>query len=256
MENAPRGRPVEDSAPPAPKRPGLGLAVGTAGVAFVVVVAATMAPPDPEVRLPRQYRLAGLIERQADTAEQLRAEVADLRAEVETLGSKDAARRHESRQAERALEDLGRAAGLGAMSGPGLVVSLADSDLVESPSGNVNDLLIHSQDVRAVVNALWRAGAEAIAVNGQRLVGTSAVVCVGNTLLVNGTVHSPPYVAEAIGADRKSFDEDPLMRRLRREAVSFRFGFSVQSASELHVEGFGGAVAFRHARPAAESPAR
>ena len=236
------------------RRSGLGLVLGTAGVAFVVVLAATVAPPDPEVRLPRQYRLAGLIERQQATAEQLRAEVAGLRASVEVLGSEAAEREHASAEIEEALGILGRQAGLAPMSGPGLIVSLSDSDLTESPSGNVNDLVIHSEDVRAVVNALWRAGAEAIAVNGQRLVGTSAVVCVGNTLLVNGTVHSPPYVATAIGADRSRFDSDQLMRRLRREAVSFRLGFSVESASALRVDGFEGAVAFAHARPA--PPAR
>lgn len=232
------------------RRPGLGLIFGTAAVAFVVVVAATMAPPDPEVRLPRQYRLAGLIERQQASAEQLRAEVADLRARVETLGSSAAARQQASADIEEALAILGRQAGLAPMSGRGVVVSLTDSDLVESPSGNVNDLVIHSEDVRAVVNALWRAGAEAMSVNGQRLVGTSAVVCVGNTLLVNGTVHSPPYVVTAIGADRSSFDTDPLMRRLRREAVAFRLGFSAESASDLEVAGFEGALAFKHARPA------
>ena len=230
-------------------RPGIALLLGSAAVAFVVVVAGTLTPPNAEVRLPRQFRLAGLIERQQATAEQLREEVADLRAEVERLGSTAAAREQASAEVEQALEVLGRQAGLSPVSGPGLRVSLSDSDLVESPSGNVNDLVIHSEDVRAVVNALWRAGAEAIAVNGQRLVGTSAVVCVGNTLLVNGTVHSPPYVAAAIGASRSKFDGDPLMRRLRREALSFRFGFSVEEAPQLRLAGFEGAVSFGSARP-------
>ena len=239
MENDVRGR-----------RPGLGLAVGTAAVAFALVVSASMAPPNPEVRLPRQYRLAGLIERQRATVEQLTADVAVLRQRVEELGSAAAARQQVSAEVEEALEVLGRQAGLARMSGPGLVVSLTDSDLVESPSGNVNDLVIHSEDVRAVVNALWRAGAEAMSVNGQRVVGTSAVVCVGNTLLVNGTVHSPPYVVTAIAAEPSRFDADPLMRRLRREAVAFRLGFSVETASDLRVSGFEGAVAFSHARPA------
>ena len=232
------------------RRPGWGLAAGTAAIAFVVVVAATMTPPDPEVRLPRQYRLAGLIERQNETAEQLRAEVATLRRRVQRLGSSAAARQQASAELEQALEILERQAGLAAVEGPGLTVSLRDSELTESPSGNMNDLVIHSEDVRAVVNALWRSGAEAIAVNGQRLVGTSAVVCVGNTLLVNGTVHSPPYVAEAIGASRERFDSDSLMRRLRREAVAFRFGFDVQTSAHLALDGFAGAVSFGQARPA------
>lgn len=223
--------------------------MGTAAVAFVVVAAGTLTPPDPEVRLPRQYRLAGLIEREQATTSQLRADVADLRARVEALSSSSAARQQASADLEEALEILGRQAGLTPMAGRGLVVSLSDSDLVESASGNVNDLVIHSEDVRSVVNALWRAGAEAMSVNGQRLVGTSAVVCVGNTLLVNGTVHSPPYVVTAIGAERGRFDADPLMRRLRREAVAFRLGFSAESSTDLKVPGFEGALAFTSARP-------
>src|SRR5205814_4741992 len=112
------------------------------------------------------------------------------------------------------LQNAGLAAGLVAMRGPGLKVTLDDSKRVKAPTGNVNDLVIHSQDVQAVVNALWRAGAEAIAINGQRLVSTSAVLCVGNTLLLNGTVHSPPYVVVAIGAGMERFEADRLVRRL------------------------------------------
>lgn len=234
------------------RRPGLGLLVGCAAVAFVVVTAARLAPPDPEVRLPRQYRLAGLIERQQATVQQLKIQVAELREQVATLGSRAAAREQASAEEEEALRLAGRDAGITAVSGPGLAVSLTDSDLTDSPSGNINDLVIHSEDVRAVVNALWRSGAEAVALNGQRLVGTSAVVCVGNTLLVNGTVHSPPYVATAIGAERARFNADPSMRQLSREAVAFRLGFSVQESSDLRVPAFEGAVSFRHARPGAE----
>src|SRR5205807_9178206 len=97
-------------------------------------------------------------------------------------------------------------------------VVLDDSDLKHSPSGNVNDLVIHSQDVQAVVNALWRSGAEAVSINKERLVSTSAVLCVGNTLLLNGTVHSPPYDIVAIGATRDRFDADPLVDQLHEDA--------------------------------------
>ena len=230
-------------------RDGRGLIAGSAAVAFLIVVAATITPPDPEVRLPREYRLAGLIERQDAAAEQLRAETAELRSQVARLRSRAAERQQESAAVEQALRIANREAGLVAVSGPGIRVALTDSDLSESPSGNVNDLVIHSEDVRAVINALWRSGAEAIAVNRQRLVTTSAVVCVGNTLLVNGTVHSPPYVAEAIGANRERFEADPLVSRFRREAVAFRLGFSVEGVRDLDLPAFDGAVSFKHAEP-------
>ncbi|MBW3537647.1 MAG: DUF881 domain-containing protein [Actinobacteria bacterium] len=231
---------------------GRGLLAGCAAIAFLVVIAATITPPDPEVRLPREYRLAGLIERQEDVVEQLKVDVAELRDSVAELRSQVAARQEASADMEQALRIASREAGLVAVSGPGITVSLTDSDLSESPSGNVNDLVIHSEDVRAIVNALWRAGAEAISMNDQRLVNTSAVLCVGNTLLVNGTVHSPPYVARAIGADRERFESDPLVRRLRREAVAFRLGFAVEGARNLELPAFDGAVSFSHARPGAE----
>lgn len=235
-----------------PRRPGFGLVAGCAAVGFVVAVAAFLAPPDPELRLPREYRLAGLIERQQANTIQLRAQLADLREQVEELSTEAAGHERLTEELETHLDTLAIQAGLSAVKGRGMRVSLADSDLSRSPSENVNDLVIHSEDVRTVVNALWRAGAEAISLNGQRLVGTSAVVCVGNTLLVNGTVHSPPYVAEAVGADRSRFDADPGVKILKRDAIGFRLGFSVESLSVARVPGFDGAVNFSRARPMAD----
>ncbi len=62
-----------------------------------------------------------------------------------------------------------------------------------------NQLVVHQSDLQAVVNALWAGGAEAMSIAGQRVVATSAVRCVGNTLLLNGEVFSPPFRVEAIG---------------------------------------------------------
>nr|MDQ3756861.1 DUF881 domain-containing protein [Actinomycetota bacterium] len=151
---------------------------------------------------------------------------------------------------EQELQDATLVAGLAPMRGPGLRIVLDDSEKDESPSGNVNDLVIHSQDVQAVVNALWRAGAEAVAINGQRLVGTSAVLCVGNTLLLNGTVHSPPYTAIAVGAGRDRFEADRLVRRLHDDAKAFGLRFSVTREPALEVPAYRGATNLHYARPA------
>src|SRR5205807_3215780 len=124
-------------------------------------------------------------------------------------------------------------AGLEAVRGPGLKITLDDSSLGRPASGNVNDLVIHSQDVQAVVNAVWRAGAEAVAINGQRLVGTSAVLCVGNTLLLNGSVHSPPYEVTALGASRDAFETDQLVQKLHNDADAFGLRFSVEEDERL-----------------------
>jgi uncharacterized protein YlxW (UPF0749 family) len=154
-----------------------------------------------------------------------------------------------SSQRAAALRSGRLAAGLVALRGPGMRVELADSTEASSPSGDVNDLVIHSSDVQAAVNALWRSGAEAISVNGERLVGTSAVLCVGNTLLLNGTVHSPPYVISALGADRNKFEADALVQRLHDDAKDFGLKFSVRSVENVTVAAYDGSTTPKYARP-------
>lgn len=226
------------------------LLAGLALMAFIVAVAVQSRPANPESRLPRRFRLAGLIEQQQATARSLRAEVDQLNRQVNALVRAGASRAQGASGRAQALTAAEDAAGLAPVRGPGLKVSLADSLLSSAPSGNINDLVIHSQDVQAVVNALWRAGADAMAINNERLVGTSAVLCVGNTLLLNGTVHSPPYVVTAIGAVRDRFEADPLVRRLRSDAESFGLRVSVERQDALVLPAFTGATTLRFARPA------
>ncbi|MDQ1375043.1 MAG: hypothetical protein QOJ09_2381 [Actinomycetota bacterium] len=216
---------------------------------FLAAVALRARPPSPEARLPGRYRLAALIERQQTSATRLRHEVDDLRRQVDALVAEAGSRQAGATARTGRLDRATLTAGLVSLRGPGVKVTLDDSLLDEAPTGNVNDLVIHSQDVQATVNALWRSGAEAVAINGQRLVGTSAVLCVGNTLLLNGTVHSPPYVIAAIGAQKDRFDLDPLVRRLRGDADAFGIRFSVSRADALDVPAYKGSTALRYARP-------
>jgi uncharacterized protein YlxW (UPF0749 family) len=225
------------------------VAVATAAVGFVIAVSVQARPASPESRLPRSYQLAGLIERQQRSAAGLRVQVDELRREVDELLNAGAGRAQDASQRGAVVDNALLGAGLVAMRGPGTRVTLDDSSLKDAPSGNVNDLVIHSQDVQAVVNALWRAGAEAIAINDQRLVGTSAVLCVGNTLLLNGTVHSPPYVVSAVGADRAKFDADALVRDLKSAAAAFGLRITVTHETALDVPAFTGSTGARYARP-------
>lgn len=219
-------------------------------MAFLAVVAFRARPADPESRLPTRYRLADLIEQQQQQAVALRREVAALRAEVDAERAASTSRSGGTAQQAEVVEAVSTTAGLTAVTGPGLQVTLDDSKLdVTPPEGNVNDLVIHSQDVQAVVNALWRSGAEAMSINGQRLVGTSAVLCVGNTLLLNGTVHSPPYVVSAVGASRDRFDNDRLVRRFGQHADAFSLGFTVERKTKLELPAYRGSTKLTFARP-------
>ena len=228
----------------------VGVVIALTAMAFLGVLAFRSNPASPESRLPRRYRLADLIQRQQQVTDRLQQEVAALRSAVDEERAAAASRSGGAAQTQQRIDELSSLAGLTSLRGPGLEVTLDDSSLDEPPDGaTVNDLVIHSQDVQAVVNALWRAGAEAIAINEQRLVSTSAVLCVGNTLLLNGTVHSPPYVVAAIGASRDRFDADRLVRRLRTASSAFGLRFSVSRSSTVEVPGYQGATKLGFARP-------
>jgi uncharacterized protein YlxW (UPF0749 family) len=218
-------------------------------VGLALIVAVRAKPADPEARLPRRFRLVGLIHRQQGQTVALRREADRLRSALADIRSRAATRHAGSADADTRLRLAEQTTGLSPVAGPGVRVTLDDSSLSQSPTGNVNDLVIHSQDVQAVVNGLWRAGAEAVSINGQRLISTSAVLCVGNTLLLNGTVHSPPYVVGAVGAEAGEFESDELVRRLHDDASVFGLRFSVAKEADLRVPAFTGAAAPRFASP-------
>jgi len=221
----------------------VGLAVG-----FVAIIGANLRPPDPESRLPAAYRLTALIERQQQQNDQQRREVEGLRNEVDRQQDQSLSRQAGLTNLRSSLIEAEVVAGTVPVRGVGFSVSIDDSTLEEAPSGNVNDLVIHSQDVQAVVNAMWSAGAEAIAINDQRLVSTSAILCVGNTLLLNGTVHSPPYVVAGVGVNRSQFLDDKLVRTLKNDVERFSLRFSTSREETLEIPAYSGSVQPRYAR--------
>lgn len=91
-------------------------------------------------------------------------------------------------------------AGLTKVKGPGVVITLNDSKRPARPGENQDVYLIHAEDLLTTVNELRAAGAEAVSVNGQRVVANSAIRCVGPIILVNTTKIAPPIVIEAIGS--------------------------------------------------------
>ena len=122
------------------------------------------------------------------------------------------------------------------MTGPALTVSLDDAPHPqpgETLPGNpsADDLVVHQQDVQAVVNALWAGGAEAMTIMGQRVLSTTAVRCVGNTLLLHGRVYSPPFVVTAIGdqaAMRSALDASPDVTVYQQYVAAYKLGYDVE----------------------------
>ena len=100
------------------------------------------------------------------------------------------------------------------------------------PDGyTADDYIVHEQDVQAVINALWAGGAEAIAVMDQRIIATSAVRCVGSTLLLHGQVYAPPYTVTAVGpTDRmqRALEVSPRVAIYRQYVDLLGLGFDVE----------------------------
>ncbi|MEV6104482.1 DUF881 domain-containing protein [Streptomyces sp. NPDC051940] len=200
-------------------------------------------------------RLSDLIhERDADNAE-LGREASALRGGIDTLAERDAGGDPASRQRMRGLQDV---AGLGALRGPGVTVTLQDAPpdaqalIPGVPEPQPDDLVIHQQDVQAVVNALWQGGAEGIRVMDQRLISTSAVRCVGNTLILQGRVYSPPYKVTAVGeteALRRALDASPAIQNYQRYVAAYGLGWKIAEHEAVTLPGYSGTVDLHFAQP-------
>jgi uncharacterized protein YlxW (UPF0749 family) len=152
---------------------------------------------------------------------------------------------------------LAAEAGLNPVRGPGLVVTLDDAkrDAEGRFPGDASpdDLVVHQQDIVAVLNALWNAGAEGVQVQDQRIIATSVPRCVGNTLLLNGRTYSPPYVVSAIGdvpAMQAALAAAPLVTLYKQYVVRFGLGYSERPTTELELVGYKPPIRMQWAKPA------
>lgn len=148
-------------------------------------------------------------------------------------------------------------AGLTIIEGPGVEIVLDDAARVaggELPAGaRPDDIIIHQSDVQAVVNALWAADVDAVTIMGRRIVATSAVLCVGNTLLLGGRTYSPPFQIAAVGdidAIRLQLALSAGVALLEQAVRSFGLGFSVNAAERLTLPAYDGLLSLRFAEAA------
>ncbi|GGL40229.1 DUF881 domain-containing protein [Phycicoccus endophyticus] len=201
-------------------------------------------------------RLPDLIREQTQTNAERAAEVDRLRAQVDDATAALAPGDLTTQRLERQAAEISALAGRTEVRGPALEVTLTDAQLPggEVPAGaDPDDYVIHQQDVQAVVNALWAGGAEAMMLQDQRVVSTSAVRCVGNTLILQGRVYSPPYVVTAIGdptALQASLEADDDVDLIRQYAVAFGLGYDVEDVGEQTFPAYSGTITPEHAEVA------
>lgn len=225
---------------------GLGL------LAVLLVTSARSAPPV-GARLGHRVDLVELIQAEEARTQALAAQVEELSRQVVAVQREAGQDTEAIANVQDRVDELLAPAGMTAVRGSGVVVELMDSRVTPPPDADLNDYVIHEQDLQAVINALWAGGAEAMAVNGNRILSTTAIRCVGNVLLLHGATHSPPYVVEAIGdpvALGDALARDPAVERFERAVLQFQLGFDRDVARDVVVPAFEGASAMQVARPA------
>jgi len=180
----------------------------------------------------------------------MRAEIADLRAQIADDEQRAAADRRITASLATEIGTLRTAAGLTPVRGPGVAVTFTDSRRPLRPGEDPNLVLIHYSDLRAVVNMLWAAGAEAVAVNDERIITTTGLSCVGTTILCNTRRMAPPYRVVAVGNPAALVAATQARGGILDQLRAFEFPVTVTTGTDLAVPAYSGGFVYRHAKPA------
>ncbi|MEV0978693.1 DUF881 domain-containing protein [Streptomyces sp. NPDC049915] len=200
-------------------------------------------------------KLSDLIQERSRKNKELDDANATLRGEVEALAERDDG---STKAQDDKLARLEKSAGTQKVTGKAITVTLNDAPpnatakLPGYPEPQPDYLVIHQQDLQAVVNALWQGGAKGIKVMDQRLISTSAVRCVGNTLILQGRVYSPPYKITAVGDPerlQKALAESPAIQNYMVYVNVYGLGWKVAEDGTVTLPGYSGTVDLHYAKP-------
>ncbi len=235
-----------------PYRLALVLVVGVLGI--LIATAFNTTSRSAEVRPPgRSGDLVDVVREMELQRETLQERLGDLREEVARLEREAAEEAGMTRSFSQEFDRVRLSAGMAEVEGPGVEIVLGDGS--EVPKGaDPNDYLVHDTDIAGVVNALFVGGAEAVAVNDERIVATTPIRCAGTTILVNATRLGNPYTIVAIGdpeALEHAVREDP-QSSLLFDVYAKQYGLqvSLSHAAEVTVPAFRGSMRPVHAAPA------
>jgi len=199
----------------------------------------------------RKVELIEIIKSLEKERENLKKETRELRERLRAYEKEAAAHEGILGSFTKELEELKFAAGLTPVEGPGVEVILGDA--LQVPLGeDPNSYIIHDYDLRVMVNALWDGGAKAIAINSQRLVSTSAIRCVGNTILVNSVRLATPYKIRAIGNSERLYrvlqENKDASKLLWNYAKFFGLIAEIKTLSHIKIPAYSGSLRVEHAR--------
>jgi uncharacterized protein YlxW (UPF0749 family) len=220
------------------------LVTGAAALAGFLFVASGITADGTNLRTGGLEDLRSLVLDRANKVGVLQSEVDTLATEVNDLSITRVDPALSSQ-----ISQLEQVTGLTPVSGSALRISLDDAPREPGdplPSGVApDDLVVHQQDVQSVVNAMWRGGATAVQVMDQRIISTSAIRCVGNTLLLQGRVYSPPFVVTAVGNTselQQALNDEPGVSLYREYVKQFNLGWNVSILNQTTIPAWQGSI--------------
>ena len=232
-------------------RIGTPVVVLLSGTLFVVSAQSSQGT---DLRPGRHDDLPSLVNAEADRYEKLNDRVSDLTDDVAELTSQvedDTVQRLQTQ-----VEQLRDPAGLVARSGPGVQITLSDApdEVIDAATGNKNLLVVHQQDLQAVVNVLWKGGAEAVTIQGQRLISTTGIKCEGSAVLLQGVPYPQPYVIEAVGEPGRlisAIADDAYLQIYRDQAEDpdIAVGWALDLRDEVTAPAYAGLLGLSYASP-------
>jgi uncharacterized protein YlxW (UPF0749 family) len=246
--------------PDRPRRPVAWRAVTTVVVLLIGSLFAISAlnSGGTDLRPGRYTDLTDFVRTESRDYDALLAQVAELTDEVAALtGAVDDTDVRRLRAEARSLEGP---AGLVEVTGPGVTVVLSDAppEVAESSQQDPNRLVVHQQDIQAVVNAMWTGGATAVTIQGQRVVTTTGIKCIGNSVQIQGVPYPQPYTISAVGdpsALAAAIASDAYLGLYRSDAAEpdIAVGWEQTTESEITAPAYDGLLDLTYAVPLASA---
>ena len=210
-----------------------------------------------DLRPGRYSDLASLAQAESDGYDGVRDDIATLNDDIEALS--EGVDDREVAQLRRKVERLEPSAGLREVRGAGVTITMSDAsadrvDGAEELGYDLNRLVVHQQDLQAVVNTLWQGGAQAVTIQGQRIVTTTGIKCEGNAVQLQGRPYPQPYVIEAVGDPAQlaaSVEADPDVSSYRTDSANpvLAVGWDFEIEDEIEAPAYDGLLDLGYAVP-------
>ncbi|MFY9140293.1 MAG: DUF881 domain-containing protein [Thermacetogeniaceae bacterium] len=206
----------------------------------------------------KNKKLITMVQQQEEELEQLKKSLHDKRESLNKYQKSLSEGKLETEKLQYELDKLLILSGLYPVQGEGISVHLDDNTkgkelaIQKNPDTRIEDFLIHDKHLLYIVYELRAAGAEAISINNQRVIGPTDIRCVGTTIQVNAERLGPPFIIKAIG------DPDNLTRALETERSQYNilkmsgFPVKIEKHNNLVIDSYKGSYQFTHAQPKEE----